>query len=762
MKILYFTDVHATGKSPQSRIDSYPMAIKNKLMDVKKMINDNGVNLVVIGGDLFHTDIVANKFTNDIIRILKTWNKTIYVVPGNHDLCGYNISTLEHSTLGILESSGVIKLLTRDKPIIGTLGGIKIAIEGQEYCVDIDEDANNYNKKVVADFNILFAHGMLQPKPILNSISHVLINDIPNPADITFCGHDHVGWGCVESNGKYFLNGGCVGRVDCSSGMKKHIPSAYLIDINKTAKDKTPNIDIKSIPFPSAKPFNEIFDINKISDSDNIYKDNFTNFIKTINNSQISNKLDQMDYINDMLDKGIIDTKIAESCKFYIEESKKSINSTNITSYNKLADNIYIKSISLKNFMSHKDSIVEFDSGFNTILGANNSGKSSILTALNWVFYDIPKGIEFLRTGSTTCEVKVVFSNGTYIRKTRTKTTGTYYIFDNTSADEKVFKGYGNNLPMDIVNIHQMPKVNLYKDKEESLNYASQLDGIFLLDTSPSEKAEALGKLTGADIIDDAITKVASETRNVEKEYKTLNKENKIITEEKNEAFNKLDIYIKNAEEYSKALEIVKTNYSIISLYNEVSELESNIITLKEEVLKTKKTSSIINRNKIIFNNAINILSIIAYIKKLQQEVNSISSDLNNEKKLIDIYSNKKTNINTEIADDILLYYKEKLKYNQLHRDFVVLKENIKAFPSDLEYLEIVTYLKEYIDLTKENSIILNNLNNEKMCIEKYKNNIISIDNNINKLHDYLHENGVCPTCNRALDEKSLEYIMNK
>ena len=38
MKILYFTDVHATGKSPQSRIDSFPVAIKNKLNDVKEMI----------------------------------------------------------------------------------------------------------------------------------------------------------------------------------------------------------------------------------------------------------------------------------------------------------------------------------------------------------------------------------------------------------------------------------------------------------------------------------------------------------------------------------------------------------------------------------------------------------------------------------------------------------------------------------------------------------------------------------------------------
>ena len=762
MKILYFTDVHATGKSPQSRIDSFPVAIKNKLNDVKEMIIKHNVNLVIIGGDLFHTDVVANKFASDIIKIMKSWNKTIYVVPGNHDISGYNLSTLEHSTLGILESSGVIKTLTRKTPIIGTLGGIKIAIEGQEYCVDIDKEPSNYNKKIQADFNILFAHGMLQPKPILNSISHVVIKDIPEPADITFCGHDHVGWGCIENNGKYFFNCGCVGRVDCSVGMRKHIPCVLLIDINSTDKDSKPNVDIQSIPFPSAKPFDEVFDVTKISKTDNIYKNSFTDFVNMINNSKISNKLDQLEYIDEMLKDGLIDNDISESCKSYIEDSKKNIGSTNITSYNKIADNIYIKSIALKNFMSHKDSIIEFDSGFNAILGSNNAGKSSILTALNWVLYDTPKGIDFLRTGSKTCEVKVTFSNGTYIRKTKNKNNGAYYVFDNTSSDEKVFKGYGNNLPMDIVNVHQMPKVSLYKDKEISLNYGSQLEGIFLVNASSSEKAEALGKLTGADIIDNAISNVATDLREVDKKYKTLTKENKVLIEDKDKALTVLDKHTEVVKEYNNALGRLKNDNAIVTTISKMKKTENSILSLKQMLSSSIQASSKLSESNAIFDESFKILSSILCIKKTKQEINSIAFNLSKEKEIVKKFSNKDTIVDTVTIEKILSYTKEKATANKIKNDLIKLKENIKHLPTCSEDVKIIYSIKEYVKIVDEINKLSCKLNFEKNNIDKLMHNINDINANIKKLYDYLHENGVCPTCNRTLDEKSLNFIMNK
>ena len=51
-----------------------------------------------------------------------------------------------------------------------------------------------------------------------------------------------------------------------------------------------------------------------------------------------------------------------------------------------------IKNLLLKNFQSHIDSKIEFDSGFNVICGSSDSGKSALLRALMWVIANRPSG----------------------------------------------------------------------------------------------------------------------------------------------------------------------------------------------------------------------------------------------------------------------------------------------------------------------------------------------------------------------------------
>lgn len=760
MKLLYVGDVHATGKSPSSRIDIYPNAIKDKLIEVGKISKEEKIDAIILGGDLFHHDTVANKFAGEIITILRNWKKPIYIVPGNHDCTGYNTETLGHSTLGVLESAGVLTCLTRKNPIVGRIGKLKIAIEGQEYCVGIDSNPDNYSKKVKADINILIAHGMLQPKPILEQIRHTLIKDIPNPASITIAAHDHVGWKLQELNGNFFLNPGSIGRVDCGAGMKEHKPCVTIINIEES-KTGEPNLWIKSILLKNVKPFNEVFDVAKAQMTSNQLQDDFVNTINSVNNSSNGNKIDPETFIHEMLKDNAISEEVADNCISYLAESKKDIGSNNLTVYSKSKQHIFIKSIELKNFLTHKNSKIDFVDGFNAIYGANGAGKTSVLTAIHWVLYDTPKGISFIRTGQSSCEVKITFNNRTYIRKTRTKSTGTYYVFN--GEKEEIYKGYGNNLPIEIVNTHQMPLVNLYKDKLVSLNYGDQLNGLFLVGESPSEKAEALGKLTGADVIDDSISKVTLELKRKKIDIKPLAnniEELEVRIKERTSKLCDLDnkiVKIKNIlEEIENKQQILDKICNLLLLNNKEKSFNNKKIDLTNDVDSMEylisSTSKLIKLLQTLFdykNISLQYDSCLKKSKLLKREINSYS----------DIHSTK----NPILLSSLIDYLKVIDNIKQLDKK----KNEIKSkalFNSSLDpsvcdlSIMLVQVLAINSCINEENDYI----KTYEDKIEKDLCKLDTITKNISKVEKTLHENGVCPLCNSKLEENNIKYILSK
>jgi exonuclease SbcC len=61
----------------------------------------------------------------------------------------------------------------------------------------------------------------------------------------------------------------------------------------------------------------------------------------------------------------------------------------------------YIKKLSLRNFQSHRETDLEFSPGLNIIVGPSDQGKSAIIRALRWLFYNEPRGTGFIRVGET-------------------------------------------------------------------------------------------------------------------------------------------------------------------------------------------------------------------------------------------------------------------------------------------------------------------------------------------------------------------------
>jgi len=108
-----------------------------------------------------------------------------------------------------------------------------------------------------------------------------------------------------------------------------------------------------------------------------------------------------------------------------------------------------IEKIWLKNFQIHKKLEIKFDKNFNIIVGANDSGKSSIIRAIHWVFYNSPSG-DWMRMINKDGEmekatVKILFKDGTIIKRIKGNGINKYEI----NGEE--YENFGFQVPKPIL-----------------------------------------------------------------------------------------------------------------------------------------------------------------------------------------------------------------------------------------------------------------------------------------------------------------------
>ena len=166
-----------------------------------------------------------------------------------------------------------------------------------------------------------------------------------------------------------------------------------------------------------------------------------------------------------------------------------------------------IKRITLENFQSHAKTIVEPASSgqLSVIVGASDTGKTAIIRALKWVFFNEPQGAEFMRTGASMVRVTLDYADGISVVRERTKATNRYKIIRPGTGEggPEVFEGFGGGVPLEIQEITGIRPVKI-ADQELMLNLSEQLDPPFLgqKSTSSPGRAKILGKLAGTEEID--------------------------------------------------------------------------------------------------------------------------------------------------------------------------------------------------------------------------------------------------------------------
>lgn len=248
-----------------------------------------------------------------------------------------------------------------------------------------------------------------------------------------------------------------------------------------------------------------------------------------------------------------------------------------------------ISKIFLVNFQRHKNITVDLSKGLNAIVGGNDKGKSSIIRAIYWCFYNSPPGDWMCRIDPngalTRTQVKIMFIDNTVLYRIREKKKN-IYIFKGER-----FTNFGNEVPIPICEYLKNISIKL-PSFTQSLSIHMQDDKPFMVFESKNIKGNLVNHLTGLGTVDSikkSINNTANDIRSNIRVYDNLIDESKkklqsfpniiCLEESKNRIQTKYNQYLDCIDQYN----------SIVKLLNFSSSVDSIIARHKSEISRLTK-----------------------------------------------------------------------------------------------------------------------------------------------------------------------------
>jgi exonuclease SbcC len=258
-----------------------------------------------------------------------------------------------------------------------------------------------------------------------------------------------------------------------------------------------------------------------------------------------------------------------------------------------------IETLTIANFLSHKETEIEFSEGVNIIIGPTDSGKSAIIKALKWLIQNRPLG-DGMRSswgGDTEVTVRVTIIDPEQLVDDSVTITR---VRDNTSNGYRIGKSKFNAIKGDIP-LEVSQALNL-----TDLNIQTQFDPHFLLGKSSGEVAQYFNKIAHLDRIDTAL-------QNIQKWSKEVQKKVDYNTDALNGAKERLNAY--------GCLDAVE---GILISLEEKENRRERIYKDRESLLKTIKSIQKVNED----------LQEVDFLSELDDKVTSILATIKKQKEL--------------------------------------------------------------------------------------------------------------------------------
>lgn len=361
---------------------------------------------------------------------------------------------------------------------------------------------------------------------------------------------------------------------------------------------------------------------------------------------------------------------------------------------------VYIKTVKLENFQSHKDTSVNFVNGLNVITGPSDSGKSAIIRAIKWVLYNEPRGTDFITTNETQCRVSLTLHNDVTIIRERTSSKNRYTLIKD--KEKQTYEGFGNTVPQEITNSHQIRNIYLDTDQKTSINLSNQLDGPFLLSQSGAIRAKSIGRVLGIHYLDAGARKVSSSISELRKEY-TGKLEEQVDLQDQLATY---DIYVDQKKQVDKAKEAVNSLKLKSKTLEAMKGYAYKLKTLNEDILDGEK---VLNRTQ--------------HLDTIESSISSLT-ELNSQHKSSLLFQKKLIFSNKEIGQC---------------NDLLLNTANIQLLQSKLIRSEsILNSLSNYKNLLTKHIRIKKEINHSDKVISNTS-NLSSLENKLNSCHTLIN-----------------------
>lgn len=804
IRFLLIGDRHNSEHIPKCRKDDFQSNSLKKDLEIIELAKKHHVDAILHPGD-FWTD-ADHKLKNDFIaKVANLWDNIydgdrkipLIGIAGNHDLIGENVASIATTTTGLLDALGIFKLVSNNNPFIIEKDNKKVVITGVNYHKGMDKPefiCDYIVPQHLGDVHIHIVHGMLSYKNLGKIIRHTKIENIlETKADITFCGHDHNGFGIVQENGKYFINPGAVVRLSADKKEIARDVGVVLVTIDNC-------INCEFIKLNSALPSDEVIDRSSIDKE--LEFSEFTRGLKDkVENMDIGNSIGLDDILGEIYDE----KKISDNIKADIKQSIDKNISQKPIPLNLNSDDCSIKKIHLVNFQSHANTLIELDRNFNVIVGESRQGKSSILRAIRWVIENKPSGKSFIKTGAQEASVEITLNNGTIIKRFVNKKENGYKIF---FKDGKIEEG---NTKM-VARVQEvMGYSNLKIDENTSipLNFLRQGDSWYLIGEkySSTDRARILGALKNTNAADAAIKEFEKENLQLQtqirkQEIEVANSEMDVSSlsetvKDKELLLSVLDKYsltckiqrhkalINDFEEKSLMVSRIDSAFSENSVRNKILKLNK----LLEKLSSIKRFLTLYNDSLIICNKQAKIVSNLPDVDSLNKKIVLLRESLRKIERIANLNSlivseNKKIAKfdsyvqKLEIKNDILVKKIDSLltKYISIKNNWISIhkaERTIQAASKFIDNSKVVEdfankkiYLIDKINSLKKIQILQDRISTSEKELESAKKNFdiadLKMDEALNNKISILSNYKVCPTCYKPINNHELEDIFSK